>query len=173
MAGRAEQASAPPARAPLFGDPQERTEDVTQTQTQAQADGTTAPKRHVHLQQVRYSDLDPQQHVNNVRMLTYLEDARVSFLNYGGVDGGRAFGALAVARQEADYLAPLLPRSTPVRVELWVTHVGNASFSVAYEILDEERVYLRARTVLAGFDVLTQSARRLNDTEREMLAEYS
>ncbi|WP_211719004.1 thioesterase family protein [Nocardiopsis sp. MG754419] len=143
------------------------------TQTQDEATATAAPRRHVHFQQVRYADLDPQQHVNNVRMLTYLEDARISFLNYGGIDGGRGFGAMVVARQEADYVAPLLPRSEPVRVELWVTEVRNASCSLAYEILDDDKVYLRARTVLVGFDVAKQSARRLNDTERALLAEYA
>ncbi|CAL9559357.1 hypothetical protein SUDANB121_04619 [Nocardiopsis dassonvillei] len=145
------------------------------TQTEEAADTGTAagPRRHVHLAQVRYADLDPQHHVNNVRMLTYLEDARISFLRFGGaVDGEEVFGAMVVARQEADYTAPLLPRSEPVRVELWVTEVRNASFSLAYEILDDERVYLRARTVLVGFDVPTQSARRLNDVERAHLAQY-
>lgn len=143
---------------------------MTQTQDEV---ATAAPKRHVHHQQVRYADLDPQQHVNNVRMLTYLEDARVSFLNYGGVADGEGFGAMVVARQEADYVAPLLPRGEPVRVELWVTEVRNASCTLAYEILDDEKVFLRAKTVLVGFDVPTQSARRLNDTERALLAEYS
>ncbi|WP_017573309.1 acyl-CoA thioesterase [Nocardiopsis halotolerans] len=145
------------------------------TQTESGAVGTpTAPRRHVHLAQVRYADLDPQHHVNNVRMLTYLEDARISFLRFGGaVEGEEVFGAMVVARQEADYVAPLLPRSEPVRVELWVTEVRNASFTLAYEILDDARVYLRARTVLVGFDVPTQSARRLNATERAFLADYA
>ncbi|MBB6119027.1 thioesterase family protein [Nocardiopsis algeriensis] len=142
------------------------------TQTEAAA-ADTGSKRHVHLAQVRYADLDPQHHVNNVRMLTYLEDARISFLQFAlgpGDDG--FFGATVVARQEADYVAPLLPRTEPVRVELWVTEVRNASFHISYEILDDEKVYLRARTVLVGFDVPTQSARRLSDREREFLGRY-
>lgn len=145
------------------------------TQTEAGAVGTQAvPKRHVHFVQVRYADLDPQHHVNNVRMLTYLEDARITFLRYSGaVEGDEVFGAMVVARQEADYVAPLLPRSEPVRVELWVTEVRNASFTLDYEILDDTRVYLRARTVLVGFDVSKQGARRLDDVERAFLAEYA
>ncbi|MDT0331800.1 acyl-CoA thioesterase [Nocardiopsis lambiniae] len=146
---------------------------MTQIEESAGAGTVTGPRRHVHLAQVRYADLDPQHHVNNVRMLTYLEDARVSFLRFSGaVDGEEIFGAMVVARQEADYVAPLLPRSEPVRVELWVTEVRNASFSLAYEILDDERVYLRARTVLVGFDVAKQSARRLNEVERAFLHDY-
>ncbi|PWV57582.1 MULTISPECIES: acyl-CoA thioesterase [Nocardiopsis] len=144
------------------------------TQTEAENAATTGPQRYVHLAQVRYADLDPQQHVNNVRMLTYLEDARVGFLHFGaGGDAPEAFGATVVARQEADYVAPLLPRIEPVRVELWVSGVRNASFTMDYEILDEDRVYLRARTVLVGFDVATQSARRLNDAERSLLHRFS
>ncbi len=144
------------------------------TQIEAESPTTAGPHKYVHLAQVRYADLDPQQHVNNVRMLTYLEDARVGFLNFGVGDGDpTAFGATVVARQEADYVAPLLPRTDPVRVELWVSGVRNASFTMDYEIRDGERVYLRAKTVLVGFDVATQSARRLNDAERALLHKFS
>lgn len=148
---------------------------MTQTEAGPAANGTQSetPQRHVHLQQVRYADLDPQFHVNNVRMLTYLEDARISFLHFGQGHTDQTFGAMVVARQEADYLAPLLPRTEPVRVELWVTEVRNSSFTLAYEILDENSVYVRARTVLVGFDVDMQSARRLNATERAFLADYA
>lgn len=144
------------------------------TQIEAESPTTAGPQKYVHLAQVRYADLDPQQHVNNVRMLTYLEDARVGFLNFGvGDSAPGTFGATVVARQEADYVAPLLPRTDPVRVELWVTGVRNASFTMDYEIRDDERVYLRAKTVLVGFDVATQSARRLNDAERALLHKFS
>jgi acyl-CoA thioester hydrolase len=147
---------------------------VTQIEA-ADPDTGTQPRRHVHLAQVRYADLDPQHHVNNVRMLTYLEDARISFLRYGGAveAGEEVFGATVVAHQEADYLAPLLPRSTPVRVESWVTEVRNASFTLAYEIRDDTTVFLRAKTVLVGFNVDTQSARRLNEKERALLAAFA
>lgn len=141
--------------------------DAGHTDTQA------GPKRHVHLQQVRYADLDPQHHVNNVRMLTYLEDARISFLHFGPAAEQADFGALVVARQEADYVAPLLPRSTPVRVELWITEIRNTGFTLEYEILDDTTVYLRAKTVLVGFDVATQRPRRLHEAERDFLAAHS
>src|SRR5699024_2601917 len=133
----------------------ERIHDVTQTEAGPPATGT--PQRHVHMQQVRYADLDPQIHVNNVRTLPYLDAARPPCLHPGRADQeNQSFGSMVVARQEADYLSPLLPRTEPVRVELWVTEVRNSSFTLAYEILDEDTVYLRARTVLVGFDAQTQ-----------------
>ena len=78
-----------------------------------------------------------------------------------------------MARQEADYVAPLLPRSEPVRVELWITEIRNTGFSLAYEVLDDTTVYLRARTVMVGFDVATQRPRRLSEAERKFLAAHS
>ncbi|MFW5416940.1 acyl-CoA thioesterase [Nocardiopsis sp. CNT-189] len=132
-------------------------------------------ERHVHLAQVRFADLDPLNHVNNVRMLTYLEDARIAFLKWDSEpdDGGeRLFGALVVARHEADYLRPLLLRRAPVRVETRVTEVRNASFRLAYEILDDEAVYLRAESVIVGYDLDRQAARRLDAGERAYLLRY-
>ncbi|GAA3746711.1 YbgC/YbaW family acyl-CoA thioester hydrolase [Spinactinospora alkalitolerans] len=132
-------------------------------------DGGSA-RRHVHLAHIRFADLDPLNHVNNVRMLTYLEDARISFLRWDDrADGRSRFGGLVVARHEADYVRPLLLRREPVRVETWVTEVRNASFTLEYEVLDDEQVYLRAKSVLVGFDLEAQRVRRLDDAEREYL----
>lgn len=144
------------------------------TQTEAGTVGTESePRRYVHFAQVRYADLDPQNHVNNVRMLTYIEDARILLLHGSGAEeGGENFGAIVVARQEADYVAPLMMRAEPVRVELWVTDVSNASFTLAYEVRDETTVFLRASTALVGFDTDRQGPRRLSTAEREFLARY-
>ena len=137
--------------------------------------GEGSGERHVHLAQVRFADLDPLNHVNNVRMLTYLEDARIAFLKWDSEPaegGGPLFGPLVVARQEVDYLRPLLLRRDPVRVETRVAEVRNASFRLAYELLDDEAVYLRAETVIVGYDLDRQAARRLDAGERSYLLRY-
>ncbi|WP_461001840.1 acyl-CoA thioesterase [Streptomonospora sediminis] len=134
------------------------------------ATAAAGAQRHVFHAQVRFADLDPLNHVNNVRMLTYLEDARIAFLRWDVDSGRRAMlGGLVVARHEVDYLRPILMRREPVRVETWVTEVRNASFRLAYEIRDDDHLYARALSVLVGYDTTTQSARRLNATEREFL----
>lgn len=133
--------------------------------------GARTARRHVYSTRVRFADLDPLNHVNNVRMLTYLEDARIALLHWDS--GERSpFGGLVVARHEADYLAPLLLRRDPVRVETWVTEVRSASFTLRYEILDDDAVYLRAQSVLVGYDVAAQRPRRLNDGERAHLSRF-
>ncbi|GAA4950621.1 thioesterase family protein [Streptomonospora halophila] len=145
-------------------------EAATQADAPKQAGG---PRRHVFHAQVRFADLDPLNHVNNVRMLTYLEDARIAFLRPDSGSGRPSpFGGLVVARHEIDYLKPILLRSDPVRVETRVTEVRNASFRLAYEICDDDHVYARAISVLVGYDVQGQSIRRLDQDERDYLDDF-
>ncbi len=117
-------------------------------------------------------DLDPLNHVNNVRMLTYLEDARISLLRWDDADSSSRFGDVVVARHEVDYLRPLQMRRDPFRVETWVTEIRNASFTVRYEILDDDAVYLKALSVLVAYDLAQQRPRRLSPEERAHLARY-
>ncbi|MFD0773073.1 acyl-CoA thioesterase [Streptomonospora algeriensis] len=145
---------------------------MVEAAAQAEVPQTAAegPRRHVFYAQVRFADLDPLNHVNNVRMLTYLEDARIAFLRPDfGPERHGMLGGLVVARHEIDYLKPILMRRDPIRVESWVTEVRNASFRLAYEICDDDKVYARAVSVLVGYDTEGQSVRRLDETERAYL----
>nr|WP_236540735.1 prolyl oligopeptidase family serine peptidase [Spiractinospora alimapuensis] len=130
-------------------------------------------RRHVHGCQVRYADLDPQNHVNNVRMLTYLEEARLSLLRWSSPQGSPAAGPMVISYQEAEYVRPLQLRPEPVRVEVWATRLRRASVDLNYEVRDDDHVYLRARTVLVGFDPDTQRIRRLTDAEHELLGRHT
>nr|WP_246062387.1 thioesterase family protein [Haloactinospora alba] len=145
----------------------------TETETPDEAAVADRSARHIHFQHIRFADLDPLNHVNNVQMLTYLEDARISFLHWNSqVDGESQLGPLVVGRHEVDYLLPLVLRPEPVRVETWVTGIRNASFQLAHEIRDEEAVYMRAASTLVGFDMEGQRSRRLGAAERRYLSGY-
>jgi acyl-CoA thioester hydrolase len=129
--------------------------------------------RHVFHCQVRWADLDAFGHVNNVVFHAYLQEARVDFLftHAASLGAGMSEG-IVVARQEIDHTAPLEFTPNLVRVETWVSRIGGASFTLAYEVRDDERVYARASSVLVPYELATKSARRLSDAERSMLAEY-
>ncbi|MFL6111716.1 MAG: acyl-CoA thioesterase [Catenulispora sp.] len=135
----------------------------------------TAGKRHVYLCPLRWSDMDAYQHVNNVVYLRYLEEARVDWMFHraaeAGVEGFATFGTV-VARHEIAYKRPLVYRQAPVRVEVWVTHVAAAKFTVAYEVCDEEAVYATASSVLVPYDLAEGRLRRLSQLEKDYLAEY-
>lgn len=113
--------------------------------------------------------MDAYGHVNNVVFLRYLEEARIDFLFRPEKDFKQGS---VVARHEIDYKRQLVHRHTPVDVELWVTEVRAASFTIAYEVKDGDHVYVTASTVIVPFDFEAQRPRRITDEEREFLAEY-
>ncbi|HWJ08126.1 MAG TPA: thioesterase family protein [Nocardioides sp.] len=137
--------------------------------------------RHRYECPLRWADLDVLGHVNNVRYVDYLQEARSallrSCLHAAGVERQEGVGYVVV-RHEVSFLAPLLFRSTSVLVESWVTEIRGASFTLDHEIFHETEdggrtVYLRARTVLAPFGVETGEPRRMDEATRAALAPYA
>ncbi|KQX52883.1 thioesterase [Streptomyces sp. Root66D1] len=118
--------------------------------------------------------MDAFGHVNNVVFLRYLEEARIDFMfRLAPGDGSPSFsGGSVVARHEIDYLRPLVHRHEPVTVESWVTKIGAASLTIAYEIKDPDVTYVRASTVVVPFDLEAQRPRRITAEERGFLEEY-
>lgn len=113
--------------------------------------------------------MDAYGHINNVVFLRYLEEARIDFLFRPEKDFKQGS---VVARHEIDYKRQLVHRHTPVDVELWITEIRAASFTITYEVKDPDQVYVRAATVIVPFDFEAQRPRRLTAEEREFLAEY-
>lgn len=126
---------------------------------------------------MRWSDMDAYGHVNNVPFLTYLEEARIGMLQdliarAKAEDGPQAAGIL-VASTAIDYFHPLVHRSTPVPIVVWVTKIGGAHFDLAYEVNDGETlVYARATSRMVAYDFRTERPRRLRPHERAFLESY-
>jgi acyl-CoA thioester hydrolase len=113
--------------------------------------------------------MDAYGHVNNVVFLRYLEEARIDFLFRPDKDFRQGS---VVARHEIDYKRQLVHRHAPVDIELWVTQIRAASFTLSYEVKDGDQVYVRASTVIVPFDFEAQRPRRITAEEREFLQEY-
>ena len=87
---------------------------------------------------VRYGDLDPQWHVNNSRYLTYMEQARLSYMQNLGFFDGKSFldYRLIIADTHVSYKAPIeLGRS--VRVGTRTQKIGTKSITFEYTVEDE------------------------------------
>jgi acyl-CoA thioester hydrolase len=143
--------------------------------------------RHRVLTPLRWSDMDAYGHVNNVQFLRLLEDARViAFAAHGSDEGGSMVSTgLIVARSEIEYLHPLVFRTAPVAIDVWVTHVATANFDLGYEVLDQAEdeagepgdgpasgpplVYARAETRMVVYDLAAHRPRRLTAEELERL----
>ena len=121
--------------------------------------------------QLRFGDEDSNGHVNNVRYVQFLEEARVRLsllplLPAGNRDGAaepetfravtRETGSTLVGRQEIEYLTPLVYRPEPVWIEIWVSALGRSSFSYGFRLADEDggTVYAvaEAAMVMVGRD---------------------
>jgi len=112
--------------------------------------------RHTARIPVRWGDLDALGHVNNVALVQLLEEARVSLILSLGWSGETDAMGFYVVRHEIDYIAPILYRTEPLSVEVWVDHIGTSSWTVSYDVLDHEGQPLaHARSVLVTIDLET------------------
>jgi acyl-CoA thioester hydrolase len=135
--------------------------------------------RHVYYCPLRWADMDSLGHVNNVTYVDYLQEARVDMLAVHAPEtGGEALAeGVVVVRHEVEFVAPLVFRPEPVRIETWVSRIRAASFTMRYEILDElpdgaRRVYTRASTVLTPFVFATERPRRVSQDEKDVLQRF-
>jgi acyl-CoA thioester hydrolase len=131
--------------------------------------------RYRYLCPLRWGDMDAFGHVNNVVYLRYLEQARVEWMFTTAKQLGVAQFSLGtvVAKHEIEYRRPLVYRPEPVPIETWVTRISNASFTVAYEVKDDDEcVYAVAETVLVPYDLAAERPRRITADERDYLKPY-
>jgi acyl-CoA thioester hydrolase len=135
--------------------------------------------RHVYECPLRWADMDSLGHVNNVTYVDYLQEARVDmFAVHAPARGGEELAeGVVVVRHEVEFLAPLVFRFEPVRIETWISEIKAATFTMAYEILDElpdgtRRVYARAISVLTPFVFSQERPRRLRPEEKDVLERF-
>ena len=123
---------------------------------------------------MRWQDMDAYGHVNNVQFLTYVEEARVEMFQAAPLAGlDPVTSGVLVAASDIRYLKPLHHRHSPVPIDVWVTKVGAASFSLAYEVHDDDgTVYARASSVMVPYDFVAERPRRLTPDERDWLGKY-
>ncbi len=104
----------------------------------------------VYREDVRFRDLDGMGHVNNAVFHTYMESARIAYLEAQGA-GSNPQAALILARMEVDFRSPI---SLGERVEVGVrpARLGTRSFDLEYEVRANGRLAAEARSVLVGYD---------------------
>ena len=115
--------------------------------------------------------MDAYGHVNNAEYLAYLEEARIALLFQGAADAGvtTLLGQVVVVRHEIDYRHPLEFRPEPILIDTWVTGIRNSSFSLGYDVRDENTLYATAATVIAVYDAEAARTRPLSERERSWL----
>ena len=119
--------------------------------------------RYQSKQYVRWDDLDAFGHVNNAVYLTYAQEARFA---WSGIL------EMVVARAEVDFIAPIYDGDTFLDIELWVSAIGNSSFTMTYEIKLKGELVARVKTVQVTVDMETKKSHPIDDEQRAFLTKY-
>ncbi len=125
--------------------------------------------------EIRYSDLDPQGHVNNARFLTYFEQARVQYLIHLGLfSREQSFLEIGIIIAEAaiTFKAPVY-FGTQARVGVRVSRLGTKSMRMEYEMVDDEGiVYATGSSAIVTFDYKTHATIPIPDSWREIISKF-
>ena len=118
---------------------------------------------------IRYSDLDPNGHVNNGAINAFFEDGRVCFRNEHMLRLGEdILTGFALVKFSVDYLAPLFfPGS--VDIGTVVIRIGKSSFNLGQGIFDGEKCVAIAEVVTVFFDFKNNKAKKLTKELRKIL----
>ena len=91
--------------------------------------------KHRYEVQLRFSDFDMLGHVNNARFLTFMEDARIRYLEQAlGQPLYKLAYASIVAHLDVDYKVPVVPYDT-VHIYTRTVKTGDKSLTLASEVV--------------------------------------
>ena len=134
-----------------------------------------APYRYTCPIEVRYSDLDPQGHVNNARYFSYTEQARVGYLRHLGLWDGGSFLDIGVIIADArmQFKAPIL-FGKAVQVGVSTTRLGNKSLTVVYNLedVDSGEEFANGSSVLVAYDYRQERTIPIPDHWREVISHF-
>jgi acyl-CoA thioester hydrolase len=123
--------------------------------------------------QVRYSDVDAMNHVNNATTVSYLEVARVTLWRERlGFAGSARDLPIILARVVVDFRSPIALEDT-VSVGVAVKHLGRSSFTFAYRVEASGRLAAEAETVQVSYDYAAGRPAPIPDNLRSRLTALS
>jgi len=121
---------------------------------------------------IRFADLDPLGHVNNVAYMVYFETGRIAFLEQlGAMSRHREEGPVFVlAHVAADYLEELYYPGT-VEIGTACRRVGRSSFHLGHGIFNEGACKAVATSVIVQVQGRPLESVPLTDAQRRRIEE--
>jgi len=129
-----------------------------------------APENALELNiELRWSDQDMMGHVNNARIMTLIEEARVrsmeQFQRQAGAD--EPFGAVLRTTSTEFFLPVMYPDDVVVRI--WVSRIGNTSFVMQHELSQNGQVAVTVEAVVVVFSNEQQQPMPISENVRGAL----
>ena len=133
------------------------------------------PTEHVHIERVRFGDLDAMRHLNNVVFLRYFESARIAFLSelipeHNPTQPEGDPSGVIFAECHINYRSPV-HYDEELRVISTIGEIRRSSFQVNFRMLVGDRLAAEGYGWLVGFDYENQKPSPLPDALREALTE--
>lgn len=124
---------------------------------------------------VRYGDLDAQWHVNHTRFLTFIEQARLEYLQHLGLFDGKSFFDLRViiADIHVSYIAPIV-LGQKVCVGTRTVKIGNKSITFEYilEDMDSGKMLAKGEVICVAYNFRDQKTVSVPQKWRNTIAEF-
>ena len=133
-----------------------------------------APENALELNiELRWSDQDLMGHVNNARIMTLAEEARIRAMEEIQRTSGsdEPFGAV-LRTANIDFLLPIMYPGDVV-VHIWVSKIGNTSYVMQHELIQNGKVAATLEAVVVMFSADTQSPTPISDAVRKALEAVS
>ncbi|WP_051709959.1 acyl-CoA thioesterase [Streptomyces sp. NRRL S-350] len=122
----------------------------------------------------RWSDVDENGHINNARLVGYIQEGIYDlFCHHATAVRESLFPhGFIIARHEIDYLEQLHHRPEPLSVRLTVERLGRSSAHVEVNVCRDPLTFMRARTVVVARDRESGRSRTLTPNERHFLSAF-
>ncbi|MFI8457139.1 acyl-CoA thioesterase [Kitasatospora sp. NPDC085464] len=132
------------------------------------------PGVHVLACPTRWSDVDENGHINNARLVGYIQEGIYDlFCHHATAVRESLFpSGFIIARHEIDYLEQLHHRPEPLSVRLTVERLGRSSAHVEVNVCRDPLTFMRARTVVVARDRESGRSRTLSPNERRFLSAF-
>ncbi|MBP3037433.1 acyl-CoA thioesterase [Arthrobacter sp. zg-ZUI100] len=122
---------------------------------------------------LRWSDQDLNGHVNNARIVTLMEEARVAWLNRTAVEEGVASFAnpKVIAALTVEYRSPV-HYADELIMDLRISRIGARSFTITYHASQRGDTAFTGSTVVVPLNPATSASRDLLPGEVDYLSRY-
>lgn len=133
------------------------------------------PFRFYHPIAVRYGDLDAQRHVNNARYFTFMEEARIQYIQHLDLWDGSEFDDIGFILLETDcrFQSPIR-YGQRVRVGVKTVKLGNKSMELECALEDPEtdQTLATGRSVLVAYDYAAGETMPIPDGWRTAIEKF-
>ncbi len=120
---------------------------------------------------LRHSDVDASGFASLTKAFEFFQEARIVLFTSIRRDGSGA-SRFVVGHVDVTFGEPMPWRRERYPVTSWISRIGDSSIHIEAEIAEGDHLYAHARSVLVGFDMVTQASRKLEDQEKELLSEF-